>query len=123
MYLSRETKAGGDPTHRHRDKMIQISVCRCSKLEGTEADVIQGFVVDAECLIRIFNKLMDGECGVVWLNDSVRHFWTRDHREGVHDTIRIFLTDFGDQKCSHSRTSTSSQREILHFFDNITCHG
>ena len=45
--LARESQAGGDSRHGERDKVIQVSIGRRCELEGTEADVIEGFVVNA----------------------------------------------------------------------------
>ena len=47
--------------------MIQVTVRRCRQLEGPEADIIEGFVVNAEGLVGVLDKLMDGESGVVGL--------------------------------------------------------
>ena len=32
-----------------------------------------------------------------------------DHAVGVHDPVRIFLSDLGDEKSSHARPSASTQ--------------
>lgn len=39
----------------HRNKMIQIAVCGRSELQGAETDVIQGLIINAECLVSIFD--------------------------------------------------------------------
>ena len=41
------------------------------ELKGTEADIVEGFVINAHDLISILNKLVDGKCSVVGLNDGV----------------------------------------------------
>jgi hypothetical protein len=51
--------------------MVQISVGWGGELEGSEADVIKGFVIDNLDLIGVLNELMDGESGVVWLNNGI----------------------------------------------------
>ena len=55
--------------------MVKISIGGGGELEGSEADVIQGFVINAHNLIGVFNELMDGEGGIVWLNDGVGDLW------------------------------------------------
>jgi hypothetical protein len=47
--------------------MVQIAIGRCRQLECPEADVVEGLIIDAESLIRIFDQLMDGERCVVGL--------------------------------------------------------
>lgn len=37
------------------------------------------------------------------------HLWTRHHGEGVHDAVRVFLADFGDQKCAHAGASAAAE--------------
>ena len=47
--------------------MIEITVCGSSELQGTEADLVQGFVIDTEGLIGVFDKLVHGKSCVVRL--------------------------------------------------------
>jgi hypothetical protein len=51
--------------------MIEVSVGGVGELEGTEANVVEGLVVNAVGLVSVFYELVDGECGVVGLNDRV----------------------------------------------------
>lgn len=53
--------------------MVEITVRRCRQLECPEADVVQSFVVNAECLVRVLDELVNGESGVVRLAT-----WTSD---------------------------------------------
>jgi len=39
--------------------MVQVSICWGGKLEGSEADVIEGFIINDLDLISVFNELMD----------------------------------------------------------------
>ena len=55
----------------YRNKMIEISVGGGSELQGPEADVVQGLVVDAEGLVGVLDQLMDRQGGVVRLDDGV----------------------------------------------------
>ena len=67
-----------------------------------EADVVESFVVDAVGFIGVLHQLVDGEGGVVGLDNGVRHLGRRDNRVGVHDPVRILLSDLGDKEGSHS---------------------
>ena len=75
-----------------------------------EADVVEGFVIDAVGLVGVFNELMDGEGGVVWFDNGIRYLWRWDNREGVHDSVWVFFSDFRDKKCTHTGTSTTTER-------------
>lgn len=52
--------------------MVKITISGGGELEGSEADIIEGFVVNDHALVGVFDQLMDRESGVVGLNDSVR---------------------------------------------------
>jgi hypothetical protein len=43
--------------HAYRDQMVEIAIGWGSEFEGSEADVVQGLVVDAERLVGVLNQL------------------------------------------------------------------
>ena len=51
--------------------MVEVAVRGRGELERAEADVVQGFIVDAERLIRVLNQLVHRESGIVRLYNSV----------------------------------------------------
>ena len=106
--LTWEAETAGDTGHGSGDEMVKITVGWGGELEGSEADIIEGFVVDDLDLIGILDQLMDGEGGVVWLDDGVRDLWGWEDGEGLHDTIWVLLTDLGDQESSHTGTGTTT---------------
>lgn len=57
-------KGAGDSAH-------EVPVGGHSQLEGAEADVIDGLVVDAGCLVGVLHQLVDGQHGVVGLHYCV----------------------------------------------------
>ena len=69
--LSREPKASGDSGHGQGDQMVQVTIGGVGELQGPEADVIQSFVVNTVGFISVLDKLMYGEGGIVWFNNSV----------------------------------------------------
>ena len=73
--LTWESEAAGDTGKGGRDEMVKITVGWGGELEGSEADVVQSFVVDANTDVRVFDKLMHGKSGVVWLDNGVGHLW------------------------------------------------
>ena len=69
--LTRESKASGDTGHCEGDEMVKISIGGGGELQGTEADVVQSLVVNAESFISVLYKLVDGECGIVGFNNGI----------------------------------------------------
>ena len=69
IQLTRES--GGDSAHSGRHEMVQVTIGRSGQLQGTEADVIESFVVNAEGLVGVFNQLMNGQGSIVRFNDCV----------------------------------------------------
>jgi hypothetical protein len=52
--------------------VVQVAVGRGRELEGAEANVVEGLVVDTERLVRVFDELVDRERCVVRLDNRVR---------------------------------------------------
>lgn len=74
----------------------------CGELEGTEADIVEGFVVEAHGHIRILDELMYGESGVVGLHNCIRHLWRGHDAERDHHAVRVLLPDLGDEQGTHA---------------------
>jgi len=69
--LTGESQTTGNSGNGGRDQMVQISVSGGGQLQSSEADVVQGFVVNNHTFVGVFNQLMDGQGGVVGFNDGV----------------------------------------------------
>jgi hypothetical protein len=69
--LTWESQTGGDTGHDDGDQGVEVTVGWLGQLEGSEADVVEGLVVDTEGLVRVLDELVNGQGGVVWLDDSV----------------------------------------------------
>ena len=59
VQLTRETQAGGHTRHGSRDQMVEVTICGGCEFQGSEADVVEGFIVNAVGFICVFNQLMD----------------------------------------------------------------
>merc|ERR1712170_318987 len=92
-----------------KDEMVQITIGWGGELEGSETDIVEGLVIDNLDLIGVLNKLMDGEGGVIWLDDGIRDLWRWEDGEGFHDSVWVLLSDLGDQKSSHTGTGTTTE--------------
>jgi hypothetical protein len=108
IQLTGETKGACGSGDGVSNKVVQVFVGWVAELECTEADIVKGFVIKGETLVGVLNELVDGESGVVRLNDSVRHLGGRNNRVSTHDTIGVILTNLGNQKSSHTGSGTSS---------------
>ena len=107
--LARKPQRGGDTTHRHGDQLVEVCVVGFSEFERTEADVIEGLVVDCERLVSVLHQLVDGERCIVRLHDSVGYLGRRDDAERRHDAIGELLTELRDEERAHPRPCASSE--------------
>ena len=89
--------------------MVQVSEGGGGKLKGTEADVVQRFIVQHEAHVGVLDKLVHGKNGVVGLHYSVGHLGGWDHGVGGYHAVGVLLTDLGDKEGSHTGASSSSQ--------------
>lgn len=108
--LTRETQAGGDTGHDGGDEVVQVAVGGVVQLEGPHADVVESLVVDTEGLVRVLNQLVDGEGGVVGLDNGVGDLGRGDDRVCGHHAVGELLTDLGDEERSHTGTGTTTER-------------
>merc|ERR1711937_443132 len=107
--LTWEADAASHSRHAGGAKVVQVSVGWGGKLEGTEADVVQCLIIHAHTLVGVLDKLVDGEGGVVWLDNGVGHLRGWHDGEGEHDTVGVLLTDLGDEESSHTGTGAASE--------------
>ena len=107
--LSWESEAASDTGESSRDEMVKITVGWGGELKGSEADIVKGFVINAHNLIGVLNKLMDGEGGVVRLDDGIRDLWGRHDGESGHDSIWVLFSDLGDEEGSHTGSGTTTE--------------
>ena len=107
--LSWESEAAGDTGKGSRDEMVKITVGWGGELKGSEADIVEGLVINAHNLIGVLNKLMDREGGVVWLNDGIGHLWGWHDGESGHDSVWVLFSDLGDEEGSHTGSGTTTE--------------
>jgi len=107
--LSWESEAASNTGESGRDEMVKITVGWGGELEGSEADIVKGFVINAHNLIGVFDKLMDGEGSVVWLNNGIGDLWGWHDGESDHHSVWVFFSDLGDEESSHTGSSSSSK--------------
>ena len=64
--------------------MIEVAIGRSCQLESAEANVVQSLVVNAEGLICIFDKLVDREGSIVWLQNNSEKRMRRERERGYN---------------------------------------
>lgn len=72
-----EAKAGGDRRHYLSDKAIEVLKVRTWDIKITAADLEYGFIVDQESAVRVFDRAVRRENGVVWFDDGSRNARSR----------------------------------------------
>merc|ERR1719326_124712 len=107
--LTWESEAAGDTGESGGHEMVKITIGWGGQLEGSEADIVEGLVINAHNLIGVLDKLMDREGGVVWLDDGIRHLGGWHDGESGHDSVWVFFSDLGDEEGSHTRSSTTTE--------------
>ena len=107
--LTGESEAAGDTGESGRDEMVKITVGWGGELKGSEADVVKGLVIDAHNVIGVLDELMDGEGGVVWLNDGIRDLGGWHDGVGDHLSVWVLFSDLGDEEGSHTGSSTTTK--------------
>merc|ERR1712195_9869 len=107
--LTGESEAASHTGEGGGDEMVKITVGGGGELEGPEADIVEGLVVDAHNLIGVLDELMHGEGGVVGLDDGVGDLGGWHDGEGAHNSVGVFLTDLGDKEGSHSGSGTTTE--------------
>jgi hypothetical protein len=108
--LTGEAQAGGDTRHDGGHEVVQVAVRGVVQLESPHADVVESLVVNAKGLVRVLDKLVDGEGGVVGLDNGVGDLGGGHDREGGHHAVGELLADLGDQKRTHTGTCTATKR-------------
>jgi hypothetical protein len=107
--LTWEAEAAGNTRECSWDEVVKVTIGWGGELEGSEANIVEGFVIDAHNLISVFNKLMDWKGGVVGLNDGVRDLGGWHNGEGSHDSVGVLFTDLGDKEGAHTWTGTTTE--------------
>jgi len=107
--LTGESDGAGNTGHSNGDEMVEITIGGGGQLESSEADIVEGFVIDNLDFISIFDKLMDGKGGVVRFDNGVGDLGGWEDGESLHDSVGIFLSDLGDEEGTHTRTGTTTE--------------
>ena len=108
--LTGEAEAAGDTRHDGGDEVVEVTEGGGRELEGAEADVIQSLVVQNHALIGVLHELVNGQSGVVGLDNSVGYLGRGHDGEGEHHAVGVLLADLGDEESAHAGTGTTTER-------------
>ena len=89
--------------------MVEITVSGGCKFEGAEAYIIKSLIVDDLDFVGVFDELVDGESGIVRLDNCIGDFGGGKNGKSLHNPVGVFLTDFCDEEGSHTGTGSSSE--------------
>jgi hypothetical protein len=107
--LTWESDRASNTRHSDGDEMVEITVGWGGKLEGSETDIVEGFVIDNLDFISIFDQLMDGKGGVIRFNDGIGDLGGWEDGESLHDSVGVFFSDLGDKEGTHTGTGTTTE--------------
>ena len=109
VQLTWEAQAARNTGHGGGYQVVKVTVGWGGQLQGTEADVVQGFVVQNHDFVGVFNQLVDRQGRVVGLHHGIGYLWGGEHGERHHDTVWVLFADLGDQQSSHSGSRTTAK--------------
>ena len=79
--LSWEAEASGDTAHGGWNQVVEIPVSRVGQPQGTEANVVEGFVVHAESFARILHQMVHCQSTVVRFDNRIWHLESENNLE------------------------------------------
>mmetsp|Transcript_8948 Transcript_8948/g.24149 ORF Transcript_8948/g.24149 Transcript_8948/m.24149 type:complete len:274 (-) Transcript_8948:278-1099(-) len=71
VQLAREAQRAGDTGHDGGDEVVQVAKGGGGQLQGAEADVVQGLIIQDHALIGVLHQLVHRQGGVVGLHHCV----------------------------------------------------
>lgn len=107
--LTGVTEGAGDAGHGLGDEAVHVGVAGGLDAEGAVADVVEGLVIEDDDLIAVLEELVDGEGGVVGLNDGVGDLGGGEDGEGEDHAIGVLLLDLAEEKGTHTGTGTTTE--------------
>mmetsp|Transcript_34709 Transcript_34709/g.81846 ORF Transcript_34709/g.81846 Transcript_34709/m.81846 type:complete len:406 (+) Transcript_34709:534-1751(+) len=108
VQLTGESERAGCSGNGIGNQVVEVAVGGVGELESAEANVVQGFVIEGERLVGVLNKLVNGESGVVGLDNGIGNLRGGNDTVCANNTVGIFLLDLGYEKSPHTRSGTSS---------------
>lgn len=67
-----EAQAGGDGADNLGDEAVEMLITGAGDVKVAVTDIVDSFVIDEECAVRVLDGAVGGENGVIGLNDGGR---------------------------------------------------
>ena len=87
-----ESQGGGDRGHDLANQPVQVGVGRPFNVQVAAADIVDGFVVDHEGAVGVFQGGVGSQDGVVWLNHCGRDLREKNCENNA--STRFFFSAF-----------------------------
>ena len=71
-----KSQGSGQRGYDLRYQPVKVGICWPLDIQGSAANVINGFVVEKYCNIGVFEQGMCGKDAVVWLNNCRRYLYS-----------------------------------------------
>jgi len=91
------------------NQSVQVGVGWSFDIQVTSADIIDGFVVNHESTVRVFQGGVSGEDGVVWFNNSGGDLWCWVDGELQFGFLTVINGKTFHQEGSETRTGTTTE--------------
>ena len=99
-----ETQARGDRANNLSNQTVQMLIVGTRYVQAATADIVDGFVVNKECAVRVLNSAVGGENSVVRLYNR-----GRDARRRIYGEFELaLLAVVGREALKQERTETGS---------------
>ena len=91
------------------NQSVKIGVGWSFDIQVTSADIIDGFVVNHESTVRVFQSGVSGEDGVVWFNNSGGDLWCWVDSELQFGFLTVINGKTFHQEGSETGTGTTTE--------------
>lgn len=104
-----ESETRGDRADYLRNQTVQVFVAGAGNVQVATADVVNSFVVNQKGAVRVLNRAVGGQDGIVGFNNGSRHAGG-----GVDGELQLgFFAIFGrkalQEQCTKTRTGTAAE--------------
>merc|ERR1719361_795771 len=110
VQFTREAKGRSHTATSLSNKSIQLTVSGLFVLQNVVVDVVQSLVVNDKRFVRVFQQLMRRKNSVIRFDNGIGHFGGWEHGVGGGNSVWVAVTNLQQEKSSHTRTSSSSER-------------
>lgn len=105
-----ETQGRGDGRDNLRNQAVEMLVAGAGNVQVSAADIVHGLVVDEERAVRVLDRAVGGQDGVVGLNDGGRHPRGRVDGELQLALLPVVGRQALEEERAEARTGAAAER-------------